>query len=123
MEWSYLLNRLVFNWIVVNRCYVYQQRTDPIITVINPEVAEQLLDGWKNQQTVNRQHAIDFKSKVAKLNQLSVNQFKTRFFLHAAAKKRLQRTEDFSQTATNFFKRFLGYLIDPPEKKNHVLFS
>lgn len=45
----------------------------------------------------------------------------THVFLHAAAKKRLQRTENFSQTTTNFFKRFLAYLINPPGKKTHVL--
>lgn len=53
---------------------------------------------------------------------LSVNNSNS-IFLHAAAKKRLQRTKDFSQTTTNFFKRFLGYLIDPPGKKTHVLVS
>lgn len=43
-----------------------------------------MLDGWQkagesNQQTVNYQHAIDFKSEAAELNQLSVNWFKFHF--------------------------------------------
>ena len=45
------------------------------------------------------------------------------FFSHVARKNGFQRTKDFSQTATNFFKGFLGYLIDLAGKETHVLFS
>lgn len=44
------------------------------------------------------------------------------FFL-ATCKNGLQRTDNFSQTTTNFLKRFLCYLIDPTREKTHVLVS
>lgn len=56
--------------------------------------------------------------QAAELNQIASLLFQISFSFLAACKNGLQRTAKIFQTASNFFKWYLGSLIDPISKKN-----